>query len=70
MRIFSFILNNVKLFYSFEQEARNSLKYYKGYQGNSKEEDNAIDAEFDRIKSIANQQKSNKKIVLADLCKT
>lgn len=70
MAIFLLILNNVKLFYSFEQEAKNSLKYYKGYQGNSEKEDNAIDAEFDRIKSISKQQKSNQKIVLADLCKS
>lgn len=54
----------------FEQKAIDSLKYYKGYQGNSGKEDNAIDAEFDRMKSISEQQKSsNQKLVLADLCK-
>lgn len=56
-------------FIYFEQKAKDSLKYYKGYQGNSEKEDIAINAEFDRMKSISDQQKSHRNIVLADLCK-
>lgn len=59
----------MKSFYLFQQKAKNSLKYYKGYQGKNEKEDIAIDAEYDRMKSICEHQESNQKIVLADFCK-
>lgn len=47
--------------------AKDSLKYYKGYQGKSEAEIDAFNAEFERMKSIAQEQKIDDKLRLRDL---
>lgn len=51
------------------QEAENSLKYYKGYQGKSVEEIVAFSVEFERMKLVASKQKDDQKITMKDMCK-
>lgn len=51
-----------------EKKAEKALKYYKGYEGKSPAESNAIDAEFQRIKSVVEEQKTEEKLHISDLC--
>ncbi|XP_055295471.1 facilitated trehalose transporter Tret1-like isoform X2 [Sitodiplosis mosellana] len=46
------------------KKAEDSLKFYKGFTGNSIDEHIAFNAEFDRLKSIANEQKADEKTPL------
>lgn len=48
------------------QKAEKSLIYYKGYRGETEEENKAIKAEFDRLKAIASEKKVDEKIHLRD----
>lgn len=51
------------------QKAEDSLKFYKGFTGNSIDEHIAFNAEFHRLKSIANEQKADEKTPLRHICK-
>lgn len=50
------------------QKAERALKHYKGYKGNDDVEDDALHCEFERLKTIAMQQKTDVKVGAADLC--
>lgn len=50
------------------QEAEDSLKYYKSFEGKSDQELNALNAEFERLNSIAHEKKTDEKIGLKDIC--
>lgn len=52
-----------------QQNAEKSLKYYKGYKGSSKEEEMAFYKEFERLKLIATEQKTEEKLQLSDFRK-
>lgn len=51
------------------QKAEDALKFYKGYEGASKQEDDAIFKEFDRLKLIAYERKTEEKLQASDFCK-
>lgn len=51
------------------QKAEQALKFYKGYKGGSEQEDDAILKELERLKSIANERKTEEKIRASDFCK-
>lgn len=51
------------------QKAEASLKYYKGYKGESQKEDDAIYKEFERLKAIVTEQKQEEKFVASEFCK-
>lgn len=59
-----FSINYLKL-----QKAEKSLKFYKGFTGNNIDEHIAFNAEFHRLKSIANEQKADEKTPLRHICK-
>lgn len=44
------------------------MKHYKGYKGIDVLEDDALHWEFERLKTIAMQQKTDVKVGVADLC--
>ncbi|XP_055304279.1 uncharacterized protein LOC129569467 [Sitodiplosis mosellana] len=48
------------------QKAEDALKYYKGYKGKSKQEDDELYKEFERLKSIANERKTEEKLQASD----
>lgn len=56
-------------FYLFLKKAEKSLKYYKGRKGNTEEESVAFLDEFEKLKSIATEQKVEEKIGFKDICK-
>lgn len=45
------------------------MKYYKGRKGNTEEESVALLGEFEKLKSIATEQKVEEKIGFKDICK-
>lgn len=45
------------------------MKYYKGRKGNTEEESVAFLDEFEKLKSIATEQKVEEKIGFKDICK-
>ncbi|XP_055295469.1 facilitated trehalose transporter Tret1-like [Sitodiplosis mosellana] len=49
------------------KKAEDSLKFYKGCKGEDADEVNAINAEFERLKSIAHEKKTDEKIYLQDI---
>lgn len=51
------------------QKAESALKFYKGYKGNSKQEDEALSNEFERLKIIVNDRQSEEKVKLSDFSK-
>lgn len=50
------------------KKAESSLKYYKGRNGKTVEETVAFLDEFERLKSIAKEEKVDEKIRLQDIC--
>lgn len=54
---------------SLKKKAENALKFYKGIEGKNEKESNAIRNEFERLKSIASERKTEEKLQLADICK-
>lgn len=58
----------ISLFSFPYQKAEKSLKFYKGYEGKSSEEDMAIIKEFEKLKAIMTEQKQAPKLRLADFC--
>lgn len=50
------------------QKAEHALKFYKGYKGENKAEDDAIYRELERLKSIASRKKEEAKFQVSDLC--
>ncbi|XP_031637651.1 facilitated trehalose transporter Tret1-like [Contarinia nasturtii] len=48
------------------QAAENSLRFYKGFKAENQLEINAFNKEFERLKSLANKQKEDKKVHLSD----
>lgn len=48
------------------KKAESALKFYKGCDGKDAAEANALNAEFDRLKSIANERKIDEKTHLSD----
>lgn len=51
------------------QEAEVALKYYKGYEGISRQEEIAILKEFLRLVSIANKRNAEKQLRAVDICR-
>ena len=51
------------------QKAQESLKYYKGYKGKTDSEINMFSIEFERLKSIAREQKEDEKFHVTDFSK-
>lgn len=51
------------------QKAEDALKFYRGYAGRSKEEENALYNEFEKLKTITNDRKTEHKIQATDFCK-
>lgn len=50
------------------KQAERSLKFYKGCEGKSSEEVDAISKEFDRMKLLEVERGQDKKLHWADLC--
>lgn len=50
------------------QKAENALKYYKGFKGKSEQEENAMNDEFERLKSVAMKRKSNDQFQASAVC--
>ncbi|XP_055304280.1 facilitated trehalose transporter Tret1-like, partial [Sitodiplosis mosellana] len=48
------------------QKAEAALKYYNGFKGKSKQEDDALYKEFERLKSIVNERKTEEKLQASD----
>lgn len=44
------------------------MKFYKGYKGKSKQEEDAFYKEFERLKLIANERSSEEKLQASDFC--
>lgn len=44
------------------------MKFYKGCKGENADEINALNAEFERLKSIAHEKKTDEKMYLKDIC--
>lgn len=59
----------VKYLFIFKQKAEKSLKYYKGFRGDSSEEINAFAKEFERLKLIVARQQTEQKFQVSDLRK-
>lgn len=51
------------------QEAKYSLKYYKGYTGKSAAEDDALNEELQRLNLTVNERKAEAKLRASDICK-
>lgn len=58
----------IEKFQFTKQKAEDSLKFYKGFNGNNVDEVVAFNAEFDRLKSIANERKMDEKTPLNAIC--
>lgn len=61
------MLINFEIVFKF-QKAEKALKYYKGFKGKSEKEENAINYEFERLKSVAMKQKLNNKFQWSEVC--
>ncbi|XP_055295168.1 facilitated trehalose transporter Tret1-like [Sitodiplosis mosellana] len=66
---FSFLPNTPQyhLLRGESKEAEDSLKFYKGFKGKNDEESNALNEEFERLKSIAHEKKADEKIDPKDI---
>ncbi|XP_055295386.1 facilitated trehalose transporter Tret1-like isoform X2 [Sitodiplosis mosellana] len=67
--IIFFMFPNTPRFHLYKEHtlaAENSLKFYKGYKGESNEEDEAIYKELERLKSIVHEQKAEVKLQASD----
>ncbi|XP_055295134.1 facilitated trehalose transporter Tret1-like [Sitodiplosis mosellana] len=49
-------------------KAEYSVKCYKGYQGESRAEDDALYKEYEKLKTMANESKTEEKLQLSDFC--
>lgn len=54
------------LFRLSKQQAQGALMYYKSYKGKTEAEINAFNAEFERMKTIAHEQKIDEKLHFSD----
>lgn len=54
---------------SMFQKAQDALKYYKGFKGNSEVEINMFNIEFERLKSIAQEQQADEQLHFSDFSK-
>lgn len=43
-----------------------ALKYYKGYKGDTEEEENALKREHERLRSIAREQQKDQSLHISD----
>lgn len=50
------------------QKAEAALKFYKGYKGKSQKEEIALYEEFERLKSIACERKTEEELQFSDFC--
>lgn len=50
------------------QKAEKALKFYKGFKGKGEPEENAINDEFERLKSVAMKQNAEDKFQASNVC--